>query len=415
MIREEKYSLNNNWIKNLNVPVYMEDCRNTIIGENIFIVGSSGVNDTYKTFNYKYNTLNNTYIQLANIPYKFYNGSIVSYLTSIYLLGGNLSPSTQFYKYDTLTNTYSSEGTIPGRFGQGTAEIIDDNIYIFKDFSYKYNITNKTWSSITNNPHSYNLTSCKIGNDIFLFGGDNTLNKATKYDTLTDTYTPLENLPFSLLYYSSTFSIDSDIYIINGVNFYKYDSKNNTYKNISTLTVAMGGGGLCKYKNEIFLINGSNNYKISFNKHKSFHFFNIDNNYYTPLESFYENGNYKPTGIQNMTKENLKTHGIDNIQNLFKDETINGETFKPIDKFKLLGNEMDIVMMDKEYTVTFDSNGGSLVDSQVVIIDTLVTEPTPPIKNDILCTGWYTDIELTNLWNFSSNKVYEDITLYAKY
>jgi uncharacterized repeat protein (TIGR02543 family) len=69
------------------------------------------------------------------------------------------------------------------------------------------------------------------------------------------------------------------------------------------------------------------------------------------------------------------------------------------------------------YTVTFNSNGGSSVDSQIVIPGSTATEPTAPIKSDIECAfdGWYTDdTTFANLYNFTT-AVTANITLYAKW
>lgn len=70
---------------------------------------------------------------------------------------------------------------------------------------------------------------------------------------------------------------------------------------------------------------------------------------------------------------------------------------------------------DIKYTVTFDSNGGSEVDSQLVEADGLVNEPADPTKTDYTFDGWYVDSELTTPWVFNTDRVNADITLYAKW
>ncbi|WP_202707443.1 InlB B-repeat-containing protein, partial [Sporosalibacterium faouarense] len=74
----------------------------------------------------------------------------------------------------------------------------------------------------------------------------------------------------------------------------------------------------------------------------------------------------------------------------------------------------------KEYTVTFNSNGGSAVNSQTIDYKTKVSEPKPPAKEgsgfDYEFGGWYKDKELTNKWDFANDTMpAEDITLYAKW
>ena len=69
-----------------------------------------------------------------------------------------------------------------------------------------------------------------------------------------------------------------------------------------------------------------------------------------------------------------------------------------------------------EYTVTFDSNGGSDVDSQSIEYDNPAEEPVTPTKIDVLFAGWYKDnYTFNNKWNFETDVVTADITLYAKW
>ncbi|WP_020618326.1 leucine-rich repeat protein [Paenibacillus daejeonensis] len=69
-----------------------------------------------------------------------------------------------------------------------------------------------------------------------------------------------------------------------------------------------------------------------------------------------------------------------------------------------------------QLTVTFNSNGGSqVVDLNDVSYDTTITEPVPPTKSGYAFGGWYVDQALTTAWNFNSEKVIENTTLFAKW
>jgi len=66
-------------------------------------------------------------------------------------------------------------------------------------------------------------------------------------------------------------------------------------------------------------------------------------------------------------------------------------------------------------TITFDSNGGSAVESQVVENGydyRAGVEPTQPTKDGYTFVGWFKDSELTKPYDWSS-KVKKDMTLYA--
>jgi uncharacterized repeat protein (TIGR02543 family) len=67
-----------------------------------------------------------------------------------------------------------------------------------------------------------------------------------------------------------------------------------------------------------------------------------------------------------------------------------------------------------EYTVTFVNDGET--DTQAVNYDTLVTEPTIPVKMGYTFNGWYTEVSGGEEWNFSVNKMpSNNLTLYARF
>ncbi|WPK13591.1 InlB B-repeat-containing protein [Lysinibacillus louembei] len=70
-----------------------------------------------------------------------------------------------------------------------------------------------------------------------------------------------------------------------------------------------------------------------------------------------------------------------------------------------------------EHTVTFNLNGGSMIDpTTVVIIDgQKVNKPADPMKVGHTFAGWYKDSGLNTEWNFDTDIVLEDMTLYAKW
>ena len=65
------------------------------------------------------------------------------------------------------------------------------------------------------------------------------------------------------------------------------------------------------------------------------------------------------------------------------------------------------------YTVTFDSNGGSPVESREVLAGNPVLRPDPPVLDGYFLNGWYEDEELSDEWHFDTDRVQADMTLYA--
>jgi uncharacterized repeat protein (TIGR02543 family) len=67
------------------------------------------------------------------------------------------------------------------------------------------------------------------------------------------------------------------------------------------------------------------------------------------------------------------------------------------------------------YTVTFNSQGGTAVSSQTVDHGGKATEPTAPTKTGYTFGGWYKELECTNAWDFNTDTVIADVTLYAQW
>jgi uncharacterized repeat protein (TIGR02543 family) len=67
------------------------------------------------------------------------------------------------------------------------------------------------------------------------------------------------------------------------------------------------------------------------------------------------------------------------------------------------------------YTVSFQSNSGSYVVAQTVASGDRVIRPTAPARAGNIFAGWYKEAALDNIWDFLSDTVSADITLYAKW
>lgn len=68
----------------------------------------------------------------------------------------------------------------------------------------------------------------------------------------------------------------------------------------------------------------------------------------------------------------------------------------------------------EQITLTFNSNGGSTIDDQVIDINTKATTPTAPTKADQTFGGWFTDETLTTPFDFDST-LSSNTTVYAKW
>ena len=76
----------------------------------------------------------------------------------------------------------------------------------------------------------------------------------------------------------------------------------------------------------------------------------------------------------------------------------------------------NIEASENTLTVTFEENGGSAVtDITGLSYNAAITAPVAPTKSGYTFAGWYKEATCTNLWDFSTDTVTEDITLYAKW
>ena len=79
------------------------------------------------------------------------------------------------------------------------------------------------------------------------------------------------------------------------------------------------------------------------------------------------------------------------------------------------------VCLDSEnYWVTCDANGGAWSDGstkkeEAIAVGTTISCPAEPTRNGYEFAGWYKEPECTNAWNFDTETVTENITLYAKW
>jgi len=67
------------------------------------------------------------------------------------------------------------------------------------------------------------------------------------------------------------------------------------------------------------------------------------------------------------------------------------------------------------FDVAFETNGGNKISSQKVEKDGNIQQPTNPVKAGYIFDGWYKEKELINPWDFYTDTVTKNLTLYAKW
>lgn len=84
------------------------------------------------------------------------------------------------------------------------------------------------------------------------------------------------------------------------------------------------------------------------------------------------------------------------------------------DQYKAECQDVTIIV-SSECTVTFESNGGTEVPSQTVRYGETVERPENPLREGYHLTGWYSDIDLQIPWDFDTDTVQGNMTLYARW
>ena len=82
------------------------------------------------------------------------------------------------------------------------------------------------------------------------------------------------------------------------------------------------------------------------------------------------------------------------------------------DSFESVDNPVRVIL-DTECTVRFMSNGGTEVPDQTIPYGEKITKPEDPIREGYHLSGWYKNLDRTELWDFDNDTVTGNMTLYA--
>ena len=119
------------------------------------------------------------------------------------------------------------------------------------------------------------------------------------------------------------------------------------------------------------------------------------------------------TGATLLTADDITRAGH-TFEGWYEDENFSGSPVTEISATDTGKKEFYAKWTLNTYTVTFDSQGGSKVDSQTVSHGGTVTEPTAPTYEGYTFGGWYTEAGCTTEYDFTT-AVTESLTLYAKW
>lgn len=156
---------------------------------------------------------------------------------------------------------------LPTKYDRGWSATVGTNIYLFTfDYgrTYKYDTLTNAYTTLRNVPYSapgYGQGATVVGTDIYLLGtAYDDENTNYKYDTLTDTYTQLTNIPYKFSR-ASVAAVGTDIHLFGGANnhyyHYKYNTLTDTYTQLPSMPYQFGEGYAVTVGTDVYLLGGS--------------------------------------------------------------------------------------------------------------------------------------------------------------
>lgn len=204
----------------------------------------------------KYDTINNTWSQIASLPVPLKDCQIFNYNNEIYIMGGltsNGSVSNNNYKYNPSTNTYTTLPAPP---------------------SAAYYVACSVYGTLT----------VAGASRFYMLGGINALNANSTnsgvfYIPSTNTWGTISDAVFPSIHSGACAVMNNKLYYTvgiggtstNGHNFYFYDpSKNGSSLNyllnflpISNIDPAVICRSMVSIQNDLFLLHGTNMYRFN--------------------------------------------------------------------------------------------------------------------------------------------------------
>ncbi len=114
-------------------------------------------------------------------------------------------------------------------------------------------------------------------------------------------------------------------------------------------------------------------------------------------------------------KQSKKWVYVENIDNYSDDKTFAYDMYKALNKgYKKTEKEWftdfknNVITLTKAFSVSFDSNGGSVVEREMVLQNETIPVPSSPIKNGYSFDKWYCN---GYEWDFRSDSVFSDVSL----
>lgn len=224
------------------------------------VVKNNNIYITDDDYLYCYDIFTQTYTKLQKMPsnYRISYGDVVLLNNSIYMFGSTLSSNSKdtaenVFVYDILNQSYVQLNNLPYNFGDGKATIANGEIYLmnfdyideFINDIYKYNVEEDSYTKVTTIPYNFCGTGGSqnniieilgINEEIYLFGGTDINQKNTyKYNVNQNSFTKLTDMPIESFNISLTL-VEKEIFIFypNKIG-YKYKIEEDEFEKLHNI------------------------------------------------------------------------------------------------------------------------------------------------------------------------------------
>jgi len=318
---------------------------------------------------------------------------------------------------------------------RGTSDSNYSNVgFYFSSWNERYVFDNEDYAafSFLNNKYNASISQDRFGifnsentdkiinnytkNNVVNFSNDTLSNKGFGYDdgTLIMNHRPVTALHFSFEKYNDRLYKITISEIYNNVIWNYNDGKTANYDSGSLYTFVEASRFDLDANGRAYLFLysiGKNNFN-DFDKHVS----NINQNAKKikivtnndlAISDIYVKSGTKIKELPTLTKEGYDFVGWYSRSDFSKSFDINETVIE--DDITLFA-KWDI----KTFTVKFNTDGGTLIDDQIINYNNVVIQPNNPTKDGYHFVGWYLDEGYEKEYSFTK-KVKEDVILYAKY
>lgn len=206
------------------------------IGTDVYIIGGFRSNVLLKTL-YKYDSINDTWTQLADMPMAFTYITTATVGQYIYVAGN----TALLYRYDTINDTWTQLANSPSSTGKHVFVSVGTDIYSFYTSGtnytpalYKYDTLTEAWTVLTTTNYQNNVHVVSYGTDVYMIGAGSSSssrgNLTRKYDTITKKFSALADAPIAG---GLPVIIGKDIHVLFGAKHYIYSIENDTWTLLS--------------------------------------------------------------------------------------------------------------------------------------------------------------------------------------